>query len=231
MNFRYNENAPYVLKQVSLNIKAGESVGIIGASGSGKSTLVRLLLGFESFNEGSVLIDGIDIRELDLKSYRKKIGVVLQNDGLLNGNIYDNITIGKPNASPEEIYWAVEKAGLKEDIDALPMGLYTPVSAENGTFSGGQIQRMIIARTLLTKPSLIIFDEATSALDNITQAKITKSLSELECTKIIVAHRLSTILSCDKIIVMDKGMIVQQGTFKELKNEEGIFAELIQNQE
>ena len=231
LNFRYKENAPYVLKRVSLNIKAGESVGIIGTSGSGKSTLVRLLLGFESFHEGSVLIDGIDIKELDLKSYRKKIGVVLQNDGLLNGNIYDNIAIGKPNAPPEEVYWAIEKAGLKDDINALPMGLYTPVSAENGTFSGGQIQRLIIARTLLTKPSLIILDEATSALDNIAQAKITKSLSELECTKIIVAHRLSTILSCDKIIVMDKGEIIQQGTFEELKNEEGLFRELIKNQE
>ena len=231
LNFRYGTDTPYVIKNLSLNIKAGESVGIIGASGSGKSTLVRLLLGFEYFDEGSIAIDGIDIRELDLKSYRQKIGVVLQNDGLLNGNIYDNIAISKPTATRGEVEWAVEKAGLKDDIDALPMGLSTPVGAENAAFSGGQIQRMIIARTLLTKPSLIIFDEATSALDNITQAKITQSIRELDGTKIIVAHRLSTIIGCDKIVVMDKGKIVQQGTFDELKNEDGIFTELIKNQQ
>ena len=231
LNFRYNENAPYVLKRLSLNIKAGESVGIIGMSGCGKSTLVKLLLGFESFDEGSISIDGVDIRELDLKSYRKKVGVVLQNDGLLNGNVYDNIAIGKPNATREEVYQVLEKAGMKDDIDALPMGLYTPVSAENAAFSGGQMQRLTIARTLLTKPSLIILDEATSALDNVTQAKITKSIRELEGTKIIVAHRLSTIVGCDKIVVMDKGKIVQEGTFEALKNEEGIFKELIKKQE
>lgn len=231
LNFRYDEHLPNVLKHISLNIKAGESVGIIGASGSGKSTLVRLLMGFEGFDEGSIAIDGIDIRELDPKSYRQKIGVVLQNDGLLSGNIYDNIVIGKPNATSEEVSLAVEKAGLKDDIDALPMGLHTPVGAENAAFSGGQIQRMIIARTLLTKPSLIIFDEATSALDNITQAKITQSINELDGTKIIVAHRLSTIIGCDKIVVMDKGEIVQQGTFEELKNEDGIFTGLIKNQQ
>ena len=230
LKFRYNDKMPYVLKGLSLDINKGESVGIIGASGSGKSTLIRLILGFESVDEGMITIDGFDIRELDLKSYRSKLGTILQEDGLLNGNIYDNIVIGKPNATHREIEQAVEKAGIKDDIEDMPMGLSTPVSTENGTLSVGQEQRILIARVLLKQPSIIIFDEATSALDNISQERITRSLNELDCTKIIVAHRLRTIIDCDKIVVIDKGRIVAQGTYEELKNEPGIFAELIKKQ-
>ena len=230
LNFRYSEDLPLVIKQLSLDIKSGESVGIIGPSGSGKTTLIRLILGFESYDAGSITVDGIDLRELDLKSYRRTVGMVLQNDGLLNGDIYTNITIGKIDATADEVNEAVDKAGLREDIDALPMGLYTRIGAENGTLSGGQVQRILIARALLKDPSIIIFDEATSALDNITQAKITKTLEDAKCTKILVAHRLSTIKNCDKIVVLEGGRIVQQGTFEELKNEEGLFKELIKKQ-
>ncbi|MBR0366084.1 MAG: ATP-binding cassette domain-containing protein [Clostridia bacterium] len=138
LKFRYNDKMPYVLKGISLDINKGESVGIVGASGCGKSTLISLLLGFESPDEGIITIDGFDIAELDLKSYRSKLGAVLQNDGLINGTIYENIVIGKLNATGADVERVVEKAGLKDDIDAMPMGLSTPVSAENGTLSGGQ---------------------------------------------------------------------------------------------
>ena len=228
--FGYDKNMPYVINGLSLHVKPGESVGIIGASGCGKSTLIRLLLGFETADEGCIYIDGFDIRELDLKSYRRKIGAVLQNSGLIVGDIYSNITITKPDASMDEVKSAIEMAGLLRDIEELPMGIHTPVSQENCTLSGGQRQRLLIARALIRKPSILIFDEATSALDNITQAKITESVNQLKCTKIIVAHRLSTIKSCDKILVMDKGTIVQEGTFDELKNTDGLFKQLIKRQ-
>lgn len=228
--FRYNNDAPYVLNGLSLHIREGESIGIIGTSGCGKSTLIRLLLGFENVGEGSIYIDGFDIRELDLKSYRQKIGAVLQNTGLISGDIYSNITITKPDATMEEVNTAIEMAGLGNDIAALPMGVHTPVSQENCTLSGGQRQRVLIARALISKPSILIFDEATSALDNITQAKITESVNSLKCTKIIVAHRLSTIESCDRILVMDKGVIVQEGSFDELKNTDGLLKQLIKRQ-
>lgn len=228
--FRYDKDAPYVLNGLSANIHAGESVGIIGTSGCGKSTLIRLLLGFEKAEQGSIYIDGYDIRELDLKSCRRKIGAVLQNTGLISGDIYSNITLTKPNASMDEVNAAIETAGLYDTIAALPMGLHTPISQENCTLSGGQCQRVLIARAIISKPSILIFDEATSALDNITQAKITEGINKLDCTKIIVAHRLSTIEDCDKILVMDKGVIVQEGTLNELKNADGLFQQLIRRQ-
>lgn len=230
LHFRYDKDSPYVLNGLSAHIRKGESVGIIGTSGCGKSTLIRLLLGFENAEQGSIYIDGFDIRELDLKSCRRKIGAVLQNTGLISGDIYSNITITKPNASMEEVTEAIETAGLTDTIASLPMGLHTPISQENCTLSGGQRQRVLIARAIISKPSILIFDEATSALDNITQAKITEGVNRLECTKIIVAHRLSTIESCDRILVMDKGVIVQEGTWDELKNTDGLFKQLIKRQ-
>lgn len=230
LSFRYDKDTPYVLNGLSAHIRAGESVGIIGTSGCGKSTLLRLLLGFEKAEQGSIYIDGFDIRELDLQSYRQKIGAVLQNTGLISGDIYANITITKPNASMDEVKTAIEMAGLTETIEALPMGIHTPISQENCTLSGGQRQRVLIARALIANPSILMLDEATSALDNMTQSNITRSLNRLVCTKLIVAHRLSTIEHCDKILVMDKGRIVQQGTWEQLKHTEGLFQQLIKRQ-
>lgn len=230
LRFRYGVDSPYVINDLSTHIRAGESVGIIGASGCGKSTLIRLLLGFEEAERGSVYIDGFDIRELDLKNYRKKLGTVMQDTGLISGDIYSNITITKPDASIEEVNEAIELAGLTETIASLPMGIHTPISQENCTLSGGERQRVLIARAIISKPSILIFDEATSALDNITQARITASVNKLNCTKIIVAHRLSTIEQCDKILVMDMGVIVQEGTYNELKNISGQFKQLMKRQ-
>ncbi len=230
LRFRYSPDAPYVINGLSAYVRAGESVGIIGASGCGKSTLIRLLLGFEYAEQGSVYIDGFDIRELDLRNYRQKLGAVMQDTGLISGDIYSNITVTKPDAGIDEVNEAIELAGLAETIAALPMGIHTPVSQENCTLSGGERQRVLIARAVILKPSILIFDEATSALDNITQARITQSINKLDCTKIIVAHRLSTIEQCDRILVMDKGVIVQEGTYDELKNIDGQFKQLMKRQ-
>lgn len=223
LKFRYEKNTPYVIDGISFDIHKNESIGIIGASGSGKSTLIRLLLGFEKPETGSIDIDGTDLREIDLKSYRRLVGVVLQDGGLISGDIFSNITMTKPDATVEEVKRAAELAGLSEDLADMPMGLHTPVNNDNNTLSGGQVQRILIARAIVSNPSLIVFDEATSSLDNIVQAKITESLNELECTKIIVAHRLSTIKQCDRIIVMENGKIVQEGKYDELINSDGNF--------
>lgn len=230
LRFRYEKDGPYILNGLSAHIRPGESVGIVGPSGCGKSTLIRLLLGFEQPQQGTVYLDGFDLRELDLQSCRQKIGTVLQNTGLISGDIYSNITLTKPDATMEEVAQAVELAGLSDTIDALPMGLRTPVSQENCTLSGGQRQRVLIARAILSRPSILIFDEATSALDNITQAQITQSVNSLPCTKLIVAHRLSTIEHCDRIFVMDQGGIAQQGTWNELKDAGGLFGQLMRRQ-
>lgn len=230
LRFRYDRDAPYVIDDLSLHIGPGESLGVIGTSGCGKSTLLRLLLGFEQAEEGSIYIDGYDLRELDLQHYRRQVGTVLQNAGLFTGDIYSNITITKPDAAMGEVRSAVELAGLSDDIAALPMGLHTPISQENCTLSGGQQQRILIARALLHKPSILIFDEATSALDNITQARITAGLNRLHCTKIIVAHRLSTIEDCDRILIMDKGRIAEDGTFEQLMNRDSILKNLMNKQ-
>ncbi len=230
LHFRYTRDSSYVLNGLRVHIRPGESIGVIGTSGCGKSTLIRLLLGFEEPEKGSIYIDEFDIRELDMKACRRKIGTVLQDAGIISGDIYSNITITKPDASIEEVKDAVEMAGLTDTIASLPMGVHTPVSQENCTLSGGQRQRVLIARALIAKPSILIFDEATSALDNITQAKITESVNSLKCTKIIVAHRLSTIEKCDRILVMDKGVIVQEGTMEQLKKTDGLLRQLMRRQ-
>jgi len=229
--FRYDKKSSYVLNGISLNIKKGESVGIVGTSGCGKSTLIRLLLGFEDADEGSITVDGFDLRELNLKKYRQRIGTVLQNAGLISGDIFTNITVTKPGATLDEVNRVLELVGLKEDIDELPMGLHTPISEDNCTLSGGQRQRVLIARALISNPAIIIFDEATSALDNITQAKITESMQKLDCTKIIVAHRLSTVEDCDRIIVMDKGTVAESGAYHDLIEKNGLFANLVRRQQ
>ena len=232
VTFSYAKGNSPTIDDVSFDIKTGESIGIVGHSGCGKSTLVRLLLGFENPDEGSVNIDGIDLREIDLKAFRRLTGTVLQSTGLIPGDIYSNITLARPDATLNEVTEAVEIAGLSEDIERMPMGLHTPVgSAGTDIISGGQQQRILIARALITKPALLIFDEATSALDNITQSKIARSIGSLNCTKIIIAHRLSTIEHCDRIIVMDKGRIAAEGTYAELKKNSKLFNELTARQQ
>lgn len=226
VSFRYNENMPLVIDDLSLKIRPGQYVAIVGATGCGKSTLLRLMLGFESPQKGAVYVDGKDIEVVDLKSLRRNIGVVMQNGKLFTGDIFSNITISAPWLTMDEAWHAAELSGIAEDIRRMPMGMHTMISEGSGGISGGQRQRLMIARAIAPKPSVLMFDEATSALDNITQKTVSESLDSLKCTRIVIAHRLSTIKQCDRILVLDKGKIIEDGTYDEL----GFFAELVARQ-
>lgn len=230
VSFRYNEHMPLVLDNLSLKIRPGQYVAIVGKTGCGKSTLMRLLLGFEKPQKGAVYFDGKDISTVDLKSLRQKIGVVLQDGKLFSGDIYSNITISAPRLTMDEAWEAAELAGIAEDIRNMPMGMFTMISEGSGGISGGQRQRLMIARAVAPKPRILMLDEATSALDNLTQKKVSESLDKLKCTRIVIAHRLSTIKQCDRIIVLDRGKIVEDGNYEELIALNGFFAELVAKQ-
>lgn len=229
LSFRYNPESPMILDEVSFRIAPGEFVALVGPSGSGKSTLFRLLLGLEEPEMGSVYYDGLDLGGLDLQAVRQQIGVVLQEGKLLAGDILSNI-LTTSDLGEEEAWDAARQAGLDEDIKNMPMSMRTFVCEGGGTFSGGQLQRLLIARAVVKKPRILLLDEATSALDNRTQSIVTKSLEELKNTRVVIAHRLSTIVHADRILVLDKGRLVQQGTYKELMNQKGLFAELAKRQ-
>lgn len=230
ITFRYTENGPVIVDDLSLKIRPGQYVAIVGATGCGKSTLMRIMLGFETPQKGAVYYDGMDLATLDLKSLRQKIGTVMQNGKLFQGDIYSNIVISAPQLGMEEAWSAAEKAGVKEDIEAMPMGMHTLISEGSGGISGGQRQRLMIARAIAPKPRILMFDEATSALDNITQKIVSDSLDSLKCTRIVIAHRLSTIRQCDRIIVLDKGKIIEDGKYDELIAKNGYFASLVERQ-
>lgn len=230
VKFRYAENLPYVLNDLELHIKPGEYIGIVGSSGCGKSTLMRVLLGFEKPESGAVYYDSHDITGIDLRSLRRRIGVVLQNGKLFSGDIYSNIVICAPWLTVDEAWEAAEKSGFAEDIRKMPMGMFTMISEGGGGLSGGQQQRLLIARALAASPDIVMFDEATSALDNITQGLVVKTLEEMTCTRLVIAHRLSTIKGCSRIIYLDKGKVVEQGTYDELMKLDGRFAELAKRQ-
>lgn len=230
LSFRYAEGLPLVLQDVSLTIEPGEFVAIVGASGSGKSTLFRLLVGFEQAEAGGVYYDGQDLAELDLRSVRQQLGVVLQNAQPMMGDIFTNIVGSFPHLTQEDAWEAARLVGLEKDIQAMPMGMHTIVTHGGGTFSGGQIQRLLIARALANKPRILFLDEATSALDNQTQAHVRESLASIAATRVVIAHRLSTIEEADRIYVFDGGCIVQQGSYEELLRQRGPFAELAKRQ-
>ena len=228
--FRYNDHMPYVVDGMSLKIRAGEYVAIVGTTGCGKSTLMRLLLGFETPERGAVYYDGKDISKLDLRSLRRRIGAVTQDGSLFQGDIYSNIVISAPQLTLDEAWEAAEIAGIADDSRAMPMGMQTVLSEGQGGISGGQKQRLMIARAVAPKPKILMFDEATSALDNKTQKRVSDALDALKCTRIVIAHRLSTIRNCDRILVLDKGKILEDGTYDELIAKNGTFAELVERQ-
>ena len=228
--FRYTDDMPYVVDGMDLKIKAGEYIAIVGRTGCGKSTLIRLLLGFEKPERGTIYFDGKDISKIDLRSLRRKMGVVTQDGSLFQGDIYSNIVISDPQLTQDQAWEAAETAGIADDIRAMPMGMQTYISEGQGGISGGQKQRLMIARAVAPKPRILIFDEATSALDNRTQKQVSDALDALKCTRIVIAHRLSTIKNCDRILVLDKGRIIEDGTYEELIAHNGFFAELVARQ-
>ena len=230
VSFGYCENMPLVIDDLSLKIRAGQYVAIVGKTGCGKSTLMRLLLGFERPQKGAIYYDGKDLNSIDLKSLRRKMGVVMQNGKLFQGDVYSNIVISAPWLTQKEAWEAAELAGIAEDIRHMPMGMNTLISEGSGGISGGQRQRLMIARAIAPKPKILMLDEATSALDNLTQKKVSESLDTLKCTRIVIAHRLSTIRQCDRIIVLDKGKIIEDGNYQELIDKGGYFARLVERQ-
>jgi NHLM bacteriocin system ABC transporter ATP-binding protein len=227
--FRYREGTPLVLRDLSLSIPAGQFVAIVGPSGSGKSTLFRMLLGFEKPESGSVYYDGQDLGGLDLQAVRRQIGVVLQNGRLFSGDVFSNI-VGSAPLTIDDAWEAARLAGLDQDLKNMPMGMHTVVSEGGSGLSGGQRQRLMIARAIVGKPRLLLFDEATSALDNQTQSTVSASRQGLQATRVVIAHRLSTILHADRIFVLDRGVIVQSGTYQELIAQPGLFVELAKRQ-
>lgn len=230
VSFRYNENSPLVVNDLSLEIHEGEYVAIVGPTGCGKSTLMRLLLGFEKPVGGEIYFDGHNIKDVDLISLRRNIGTVMQNGTLFHADILSNIIISAPNLTEEDAWAAAEVASIADDIRQMPMKMGTVISEGQGGISGGQKQRIMIARAIVHRPKILIFDEATSALDNKTQKNITESINKLNCTRIVIAHRLSTIKNANRILMLEGGKIIEQGSYQELIDKGGRFAELVERQ-
>ena len=230
VSFRYNKDGPMLLDDVTLDIAPGEYLAIVGATGCGKSTLMRLMLGFEKPEQGAIYYDDHDMKSLSLRGLRRKIGTVLQNGQLMQGSIFSNLSIVKPDMTEADAWDALEKAGLAEDVRRMPMKLQTMLGENGAGISGGQRQRLLIARSMVGRPSIIFMDEATSALDNVAQAHAVRSLDALNCTRVVIAHRLSTIQNCSRIVVLDGGRIVEDGTYDELLAMNGRFARLVERQ-
>ena len=231
LKFRYSENMPYIFDDLDLHILPGEYVAFVGPSGCGKSTLVRLLLGFEQPESGSIFYDEHNLDEINKPSLRRYcVSICLQDGQLVEGTIRDNILFGNDAYSDEEVWGAARMAALDKDIEGMPLGLETPITADGQGVSGGQRQRILMARALIRKPRIIFLDEATSALDNISQHIITENLAKMNCTRITIAHRMSTIRGCNRIIVLDGGKVAEDGSFDELMAKGGLFSEIIKRQ-
>ena len=230
MRFRYNENMPYIFDGLNLTIRSGEYVALVGHSGCGKTTLLRLMLGFENPEAGSVFYDQYGVLNVNKSSLRQHLGTCLQGGRLFSGTILDNVRISNPFATEEEVWEALRIAAVDEDVMNMTGGLMHELDANGQGLSGGQRQRILIARAVLNKPAVLFLDEATSALDNISQAKVIENLGRMNCTRITIAHRLSTIKDCDRIIVLDNGKVAEEGSYDQLMAKDGIFAEIARRQ-
>ena len=230
VTFSYGEDGPTVLRGLSFTVRPGEYVALVGKSGCGKSTILRLLLGFEVPDSGSIFYGSHDVQSVDLRSLRQQIGTVLQDGKLFMGDMASNITLSTPGATIEDAWAAAEVAGIADDIRKMPQGMQTLVSEGSGGVSGGQRQRLLIARAVCGGRRILLLDEATSALDNKTQKHVSDSLDALACTRLVIAHRLSTIRHCDRILVVDDGHIAEEGTYDELLEKGGLFTELVKRQ-
>ena len=192
---------------------------------------MRLLLGFEKPDYGDIFYDGKNLKALDETSLRRKIGTVLQSGEIFQGTIFSNITVSGTDLTEEDAWEAAEIAGIADDIRRMPLKMNTPLPDGGRGVSGGQKQRLLIARAIVSKPSVILFDEATSALDNVTQKAVSDAIGEMPCTRVVIAHRLSTIKNCDRILCLDKGHIVEEGTYEELISHNGFFSKLVNRQQ
>jgi ATP-binding cassette subfamily B protein len=227
VSFHYREDRA-IIKDLSFTIKAGEKVAVVGASGAGKSTLVKLLFRFYDPNSGNILIDGQDISRVSQHSLRKAIGIVPQDTVLFNQSILENIRYGNPDASDEDVLQAIRLAHLEEFIAQLPQGWATVVGERGLKLSGGEKQRVAIARTILKRPPILVFDEATSSLDSKSERSILSALQEISqgYTSMVIAHRLSTVIDADRIIVLDQGGLVEQGSHSKLLAQKGLYFDL-----
>lgn len=230
VSFRYSPTAPAVIDNLSLKIKPGENIGIVGLSGCGKSSLMRLMMGFEKPESGSIFYDQYNLAHTNLNSFHQFTGYCPQELHIFPDTIRNNIKITKPSATDEEVWEAARIACIDEDIRRMPQQMDTVLGEGGSGLSGGQSQRIMIARAILNHPRIIFFDEATSALDNLTQSQVVKNLEQLKCTRVSIAHRLSTIEHCDRIIVLSKGSIVEDGTPDELMQKQGFFWSLAKRQ-
>ena len=230
VSFRYLPSVPNAVDRVSFHIRPGDFVAFVGPSGSGKSTLYRLLLGFEHPDSGAVFLDGHDLSSLDMAAVRSRMGVVMQNSQLAADSIFKNISSSSPSMTLDEAWEAARAVGLDDDIQAMPMGMHTMLPEGGGGLSGGQKQRLLIARALARKPRIVMFDEATSALDNRTQAIVQASLKRLSITRVVIAHRLTTVQDADRIYVLEAGRIVETGRYDDLMARDGAFAALARRQ-
>lgn len=230
VSFRYAPNAPVVLRDINLRIQAGQKVALVGRTGSGKSTLGKLLLGLYSPTEGEILYDAIPLRTLDYRAVRRQFGVVLQESALFNGSVRENIALNDPGMELERVTRAAQMAAIHKDIMQMPMGYETMVAESGSALSGGQRQRLAIARALAAEPVIMLFDEATSHLDTVTEQAVEQNLSAFSCTRIIIAHRLSTVRDADLVLVLENGEIVEQGTPRELMRRNGPYRRLVQSQ-
>lgn len=228
--FRYDQSAPPVLQDINIKIYPGQKVALVGKTGSGKSTLGKLLVSLIIPTKGSILFDGVPLEMLNYQEVRSQFGVVLQESFIFSGSVKDNIALNNPDMDMDQIIEAAEMAAIDEDIEKMPMGYDTLVSEGGSAFSGGQRQRLALARALANYPALLLLDEATSALDVVTERAVEQNLSRLECTQIVIAHRLSTIRNADVILVLDQGRIIEQGTHAQLLRRDGFYAHLIQTQ-
>lgn len=232
VSFSYEESNRTCLKDISINIKRGEKIALVGESGCGKSTLLKLILGSLKPDSGGIYIDGNDLSDINLRSYRKHVGSVFQFSSLMPGTIYSNIAFCPVPVSREDAQEAIKKAAIEDYVNSLPMGQDTEISDSGSRgFSGGQRQRILLARALASHPSILLLDEATSALDNVTQTKVLEAVYKETCTVIMVAHRLSTVKDCDRIIMIDEGMVKEEGTYEELMEKNGAFANLVRRQQ